>query len=97
MKVLTNLDLNKNQILNAVLQGLATAPENPREGQYYYNTADKVLYIWNGTAWASSGVKVEASATNGHILTWSLLRLRLRPFWRIAMHKYVLLHRRRIV
>ena len=33
MKVLTNLDLNKNQILNAVLQGLATAPENPREGQ----------------------------------------------------------------
>lgn len=67
MKVLTNLDLNKNQILNAVLQGLATAPENPREGQYYYNTADKVLYIWNGTAWASSGVKVEASATNGHI------------------------------
>ena len=65
MKVLTNLDLNKNQILNAVLQGLATAPENPREGQYYYNTADKVLYIWNGTAWASSGVKVEASATNG--------------------------------
>lgn len=67
MKVLTNLDLNKNQILNAVLQGLATAPENPREGQYYYNTADKVLYIWNGTAWASSGVKVEASAMNGHI------------------------------
>lgn len=29
MKVLTNLDLNKNQILNAVLQGLATAPETP--------------------------------------------------------------------
>ena len=26
MKVLTNLDLNKNQILNAVLQGLATPP-----------------------------------------------------------------------
>ncbi len=67
MKVLTNLDMNKNQILNAVLQNLASAPENPREGQYYYNSTDKILYVYNGTAWVSSGVKVEASETNGNI------------------------------
>ena len=67
MKVLTNLDLTKNQILNAVLQNLASAPDNPREGQYYYNSTDKILYVYNGTAWVSSGVKVEASEINGHI------------------------------
>ena len=67
MKVLTTLDMNKNQIVNAILQNLVTAPENPREGQYYYNSTDKMLYLYNGTAWVPSGIKVEASEINGNI------------------------------
>jgi hypothetical protein len=27
------------------------APENPTEGQYYFNTTDKHAYLWSGTEW----------------------------------------------
>lgn len=52
---LTNLDLNKNQLLNATLHPTATAPSSPVEGQVYYDNdvGDKKLYFWNGTAWRS--------------------------------------------
>lgn len=54
-KVLVNLDMNGNQIQNVVMQSLATAPASPKEGQYYYNSADKKAYQWNGSAWKPLG------------------------------------------
>lgn len=51
MKFLNNLNLNKNQIQNALMHPLAVAPGSPKEGQMYYNTNDKKLYYYNGTAW----------------------------------------------
>lgn len=48
---LTHLDLNKNQILNVALQNLSAHPTLPKEGQVYYNTLDKVIYFFDGTAW----------------------------------------------
>ena len=54
-KVLVNLDMNKNEIQNVVMQSLATAPASPKEGQYYYNSADKKAYQWNGSAWKPLG------------------------------------------
>lgn len=50
-KVLTDLDLNKNEIQNYAVQNLASAPSNPVSGQEYFNTTDNKKYIWNGTSW----------------------------------------------
>lgn len=50
---LTGLNLNKNEILNARIQNLATAPSNPVAGQIYFDTDTNQLTLWDGTAWVS--------------------------------------------
>lgn len=51
MKVLNNLDLNKNELQNAVAHKLAAAPSNPVKGQEYFNTTDNKKYIYDGSNW----------------------------------------------
>lgn len=55
IKHLVDLDLSKNQILNAVVQNLAVAPSSPSDGQIYWSTADDTLYAYNGSAWIDLG------------------------------------------
>lgn len=51
MDLLTNLNLNKNELQNARIQNLATAPASPVEGQIYCNTTDHVVYVYVNGAW----------------------------------------------
>lgn len=50
MKFLNNLDLSKNQIMNAILHLLSGDPTG-QAGQIYYNTTDNRPKVHNGTSW----------------------------------------------
>lgn len=51
---LTDVNLNKNEIQNAVVQNLSVAPTSPLAGQIYFSTADNTAYMYNGTAWVDA-------------------------------------------
>lgn len=51
MDFLTNLNLHQNELQNAKIQNLATAPANPVEGQIYCNTTEHIVYVYVNGAW----------------------------------------------
>lgn len=66
---LNNLDINKNQLLNAAIENQpndTAAGPSPVIGQLYYNTTDSVLKSFNGTIWVEVGGGVTSfTATDG--------------------------------
>ncbi len=72
IKFVSSINLNKNELQNAVIHNLATAPAAPNQGQIYYNTTggDQSIYFWNGTSWVDVGGDIR-SVTAGAGLTSS--------------------------
>ena len=69
MNFLTNLNLNKNELQNAVVHPLTVAPSTAKEGQIYYNSADKKLYQYNGTGWKPVGVVYSQANSDTAVIT----------------------------
>lgn len=67
MIYLANLNLNQNELQNAIIQPLATPPTNPKLGQIYTDSVNNRIKWWNGSEWKVVGVVVEASTANGSI------------------------------
>ena len=67
MKLLTNLNLLKNQILNGVIHNAIEAPASPAQGQLYFNTTSKKLFVGkdvSGTVtWVEIGVFYDINVT----------------------------------
>lgn len=69
-KILVALDLTKNEIQNAVIQKLASAPGSPTEGLIFTNTTAHDMEYYNNTEWVSmdarlrTGIPVANLATN---------------------------------
>lgn len=69
MNFLTNLNLNRNELQNAVIQPLAVAPSSPKAGQIYYNSGDKFIYRFDGDNWSPIGVVYVQDSTAGAVIT----------------------------
>jgi hypothetical protein len=70
IKYVSSINLNQNELQNAVIQNLASAPGSPIEGQIYYDSSagDKSIYFWDGSQWIDVGGDIR-SVTAGAGLT----------------------------
>jgi len=77
----SNLEFNKNQLIQPVMENSASQPTTPVEGQMYFDTTagDKTMYFYNGTAWVEmdgsgsgvssliAGTGIGVSAATGNV------------------------------
>lgn len=65
-KWFNGLNLQQNQLENAVIQNLASDPSSGKAGQIYYNTTDNGYRYHNGTAWVSITAEAVKSIVAGN-------------------------------
>ena len=64
-----NGDLQADQIKEVVVHPLASPPTSPNEGQWYYDTGIKGLFVFDGTIWQPlSGSSVNSGVIVGTVL-----------------------------
>lgn len=59
---LTSIDLNKNELLNVRAQNLATDPQSPGLGQYWYNTTENKFSFYDGESVQRFATEAELTA-----------------------------------
>lgn len=68
MRIISNIDLGQNELQNAAIQRLATAPASPVKGQIYFNTVQNRLFYYNGGEWIGAD-SIGATMTGDNIVT----------------------------
>jgi hypothetical protein len=63
------IDLVQNELRNAVVQNLGTAPTvpAPKKGQLYLNSTDNTLYYFDGTVWVAAKSGAPTGAAGGDL------------------------------
>lgn len=61
------IDLVKNELQNAIIQNLGSAPGSPVKGQIYFNSTDNIMYYWDGTAWIAAKGGAPGGAAGGDL------------------------------
>ena len=79
MRYLTNIDLNKNELQNAVIQPVATLPNTGKAGQICFLAptdesgniiaAEAAMYQHNGTEWKQVGMVYSKEEVDGKVIT----------------------------
>ena len=54
----SSIDLNKNELQNAVIQVLSTKPSSPAQGQIFFDSDVTQLQVYNGSAWQGLATEV---------------------------------------
>lgn len=72
MRMVTNLDLQKLQLQNAVVHPLGSAPATPTTGQMYYDTALSAPRWYDGSAWTNKAT--DSLLLGGQNLAYTLAR-----------------------
>jgi hypothetical protein len=71
-KFVVGIDLLQNELINARVVNIGTAPSTPVEGQIYFNNTvgNKTLFFYNGTDWvpASGSAEVIQDTTNSMLI-----------------------------
>lgn len=70
LKYVSSIDLNLNQLLNAVVQNLASAPTSGnKKGRVYFDTSTNKPYWYNGSAWITFASATDFSTLSGNVTT----------------------------
>jgi len=66
----TNLEIQQNQLLQAVLENRILQPDHPVEGQLYYDEGKHLAYLWDGNHWIPWGTS--SSGGDGDVKQFTL-------------------------
>jgi len=66
--ILTDLNLNKNEIQNAAMQNIAGNPASPVAGQFWFNTSNNTPYYFDGTEASAFGTSYSLPVATADVL-----------------------------